>query len=342
MRSRRPSYFSMRSVSRRSRALIGASFAAILAACGGKAHGAPVHVTIPPGASVRTAADSLHRVGLVAWPRLFRLYAKATGEDRDIKAGTYALRSGESWSLLLQALRDGEGLERRLTIPEGWNLINIVLALATALGAPADSVAIAVRDTALLRELDLPTPTLEGYLFPDTYIFAYGTSPRLAVRELVHRFQQEWQPRWDDRLQQLAMSRNDIVTLASIIEREARLPEERPVISAVYHNRLRMQMPLQADPTVEYALGGHRDRLFYKDLDVESPYNTYRHPGLPPGPIASPGRASLEAALYPAAVPYLYFVASPDGHHEFRTTFKAHTEAVQEARRERRERAQRE
>jgi UPF0755 protein len=313
----------------------------VLAGCRVDGPGTPVKVTIPPGASLRTATDSLHRAGLVGWPRMFRLYAKATSDDRGIKAGTYTMRSGESWTRLIQALREGEGLERRVTIPEGWNLLNIVPALATALGAPPDSVEAAVRDTALLRELDVPTPTLEGYLFPDTYIFSYGTSPRVAVREMVNRFLQVWEPAWDDRLQQLAMSRNDVIALASIIEREARLPEERPVISAVYHNRLRLQMPLQADPTVEYALGMHRDRLYYRDLDVESPYNTYRHPGLPPGPIASPGKASIEAALFPAAVPYLYFVASPDGHHEFRTTFKAHTEAVQEARRERREHSQR-
>jgi UPF0755 protein len=347
MRSQPRFSSSMRCASRRDlvrgrRALLAVCCAALLGACGSGVHGARVKVTIPPGASMRTAADSLHHAGLVAWPRLFRLYAKTTGEDRDIKAGTYTLRSGESWSMLIHALRDGEGLERRLTIPEGWSLLNIVPALATALGAPPESVAVAVRDTALLRELDVPTPTLEGYLFPDTYIFSYGTSPRVAVREMVNRFLHLWDPAWDDRLQQLAMSRNDVVALASIIEREARLPEERPVISAVYHNRLRLQMPLQADPTVEYALGMHRDRLYYRDLDVESPYNTYRHPGLPPGPIASPGKASIEAALFPAAVPYLYFVASPDGHHEFRTTFKAHTEAVQEARRERRERGQRE
>jgi UPF0755 protein len=128
------------------------------------------------------------------------------------------------------------------------------------------------------------------------------------------------------------MSRNEIVTLASIIEKEAVLPEERPVISAVYHNRLRRRMLLQADPTVQYALGLHRDRLYYRDLLIDSPYNTYKYPGLPPGPIASPGRASIEAALYPAHVPYLYFVAMPDGHHEFRVSSKAHAEAVRQAR----------
>ena len=128
------------------------------------------------------------------------------------------------------------------------------------------------------------------------------------------------------------MSRNDIVTLASIIEKEAKLPAERPVISAVYHNRLRLGMPLQADPTVQYALGHHVDRVTYKDLSIGSAYNTYRHSGLPPGRIASPGAASLEAAVNPANVPFLYFVAAPDGHHEFRTTFAGHTEARHELR----------
>lgn len=305
-----------------------------LVACAGSPHGAIVHVTIPPGATFRVATDSLHRAGLVEAPRLFRLYAQVTGRDRDIKAGTYGLQRDMGWSALVNALHEGQGLERRLTVPEGWSLREIVPALTTALGAPAESVEAAMRDTSLLRELDVPTPTLEGYLFPDTYVFAYGTAPRAAVREMVHRFEQVWDPRWDDRLQQLAMSRNDIVTLASIVEKEARLPEERPVIAAVYHNRLKAQMPLQADPTVQYALGEHHDRVTYHDLEVDSPYNTYRHPGLPPGPIASPGRASIEAALFPASVPYLYFVADTDGHHEFRTTFKEHKAAKAEIRRE--------
>jgi UPF0755 protein len=157
---------------------------------------------------------------------------------------------------------------------------------------------------------------------------------RTAVRQLVRRFQTVWDPSWDAQLQRLAMSRHDIVTLASIIEKEARLPEERPVISAVYHNRLRDQMPLQADPTVQYARGQHTARVLYRDLEIDSPYNTYRHRGLPPGPIASPGRASIEAALFPARVPYKFFVAHPDGHHEFRVTFEEHVEARQDVRRE--------
>lgn len=304
------------------------------AACNGGEREGYDRVTIPQGAAFRAAADSLHDAGFVSSPWLFRVYARLTGRDREIRAGTYVLQHGLSWNELVNALRRGQGIERRITIPEGWALREIVPELAEQLGVPEDSVRRAVRDTALLHALGIYTPTLEGYIFPDTYIFAYGTQPRTAVREMVRRFEEVWQPAWNSRLSELGMSRNDIVTLASIIEKEARLAEERPVISAVYHNRLRSGMPLQADPTVQYALGEHHQRVLYRDLEVDSPYNTYRHTGLPPGPIASPGKASLEAALFPAAVPYLYFVADSDGHHEFRTTFREHKAAKARIRRE--------
>jgi UPF0755 protein len=219
-----------------------------------------------------------------------------------------------------------------VTIPEGFSLAQITAAVASKLGQPLDSAQAAVRDTALLHQLDIPTPTLEGYLFPDTYTFQDGTTARAAVDAMVHRFEQVWKPEWTARLDTLHLSRNDVMALASIVEKEARLPEERPVIAAVYMNRLRTGMLLQADPTVQYALGKHVARVFYKDLDVDSPYNTYKHKGLPPGPIASPGRPSIEAALYPANVPYVYFVAFPDGHHEFRADLKGHEEAKLQAR----------
>jgi UPF0755 protein len=194
-------------------------------------------------------------------------------------------------------------------------------------------VRVAVRDTALLHALDIPTATLEGYLFPDTYVFPDGTTPRQAVRMMVSRFETVWLPEWDAQLQKRAMNRNDVMALASIVEKEAKLPEERPVIAAVYLNRLRAGMLLQADPTVQYAIGHHVSRVLYKDLAIDSPYNTYRYKGLPPGPIASPGKPSIVAALFPAQVPYLFFVAYPDGHHEFTTNFSAHSVAVKNARR---------
>jgi len=321
-------------VRHRARRRLGVASLALLAACGGASGGPGVRVTIPPGANFGVAVDSLARARVVSSPRLFRLYASLLGRDRALKAGTYVFPPGASWNDVLDALTRGKGLVHTVTIPEGFALSSIVPLLARALSVPPESVVAAATDSALRHQLDVPTPTLEGYLFPDTYTFADGTSAQEAVRMLVARFERGWKPEWNARLQALAMSRHDIITLASIIEKEARLAEERPVISAVYHNRLRIGMLLQADPTVQYALGRHVDRVLYKDLEVDSHYNTYKYPGLPPGPIASPGEASIEAALYPANVPYLYFVAHPDGHHEFRQTYSEHSEAKAQIRRE--------
>lgn len=308
-----------------------------LAACGGGGaedggDGAARRVVIPSGASFRAATDSLARHGVVATPRLFRLYARLTNRDRTIQAGTYDLRPGQSWGEILDALAAGRGVVVTFTIPEGLALVSIIPVMAEALEVAPESLEVAVRDTALRNRLDVPTETVEGYLFPDTYTFAPGTSARRAVETMVARFEEVWQDAWNERLQAMAMTRHAAVTMASIVEKEARVAEERPVISAVYHNRLRIGMPLQADPTVQYALGRHVERVLYRDLEVDSRYNTYRYPGLPPGPIASPGAASLEAAVHPADVPYLFFVAHPDGHHEFRRTYQEHLEAIRRIR----------
>lgn len=304
---------------------------ATLSACG-TPHGAPARVIVPRGATFKEATDSLARAGVVSWPRMFRAYARLTSGDRDIKPGTYILKKGTPWADIISALNGGKGLVNIITIPEGYSLQQIVPLLAKTLNVPEDSVNAAVRDTALLARLDIPTPTLEGYLFPNTYAFPAGTSARLAVSEMVREFERQWQPSWDARLSELKINRHDLVTMAAIVEKEAKLPEERPVIAAVYYNRLRDGQLLQADPTVQYALGKHLTRVFYRDLEVESPYNTYKHAGLPPGPIASPGAASLAAAANPASVPYKYFVAYPDGHHEFRATLNEHDAAKKSAR----------
>src|SRR2546423_9285729 len=151
---------------------------------------------------------------------------------------------------------------------------------------------------------------------------------------MVYAFERRWRPEWDSSAADLRINRNDLVTMAAIVEKEARVPEGRPVIGAVYYNRLRRGMLLQADPTVQYALGHHVGRVLYKDLAIKSPYNTYANKGLPPGPIASPGVPSLVAAANPANVQYLHFVATPDGHHEFRMTLEQHTNAVRQVRAE--------
>jgi UPF0755 protein len=321
-----------RSRLRRALACLGA--AAVLAACG-NGDSTTARVVVPSGAPVRVAADSLEHAGVVRSARLFRIYAWLRGGDRRIKAGTYEFRRGDSWGTVLGMLRAGKGILHTVTIPEGFALSQIEPLLSEKLGVPMDSVKAAVRDSALLARLDVPTPTVEGYLFPDTYTFADGTTARQAVDDMERRFEREWKPAWTARLDTIHMSRNDVMTLASIVEKEAELPEERPVIAAVYMNRLKAGMLLQADPTVQYALQSHTSRVLYKDLRVKSPYNTYQHLGLPPGPIASPGRASIEAALYPANVPYKYFVAAPDGHHEFRVDYRGHEAAVRAMRKAR-------
>jgi len=281
---------------------------------------------------MRVAAESLSKAGVIRSPRMFRFYAMVRGKDREIKAGTYQLHRGAKWSTVLEDLRAGKGIVYIVTIPEGYSLGQIVPLVSSKLGVPADSVDAAVRDTALLRQLNVPTPTLEGYLYPDTYTFQPNTTARSAVTAMARRFQAIWKPEWTARLDTIKMSRNEVMALASIVEKEAKVPQERPVIAAVYLNRLKHGALLQADPTVQYALGKHVSRVYYKDLEADSPYNTYKHKGLPPGPIASPGKPSIEAALYPANVGYEYFVAFPDGHHEFRMDLNAHEKAKLEAR----------
>lgn len=289
--------------------------------------GQPIRVVIPEGATMRVAAESLASAQLISTATGFRVYGRISGNDRALKPGTYLMKRGTPWPEIMRALIGGRGLVRSVTIPEGLALAQIAALVGKALDVPPDSMLAAAKDTALLRRLNVPTPTLEGYLFPDTYAFPEGTPPARAVSEMVRRFEREWDPRWDARLKELAMTRNEIMALASIIEEEAKLPQERPIISAVYHNRLKIGMPLQADPTVQYAQGVHVQRVMLKDLEIDSPYNTYKYPGLPPGPISSPGGESIRAALFPAKADYLYFVAHPDGRHEFTRSLDQHNAA---------------
>jgi UPF0755 protein len=289
-----------------------------------------VEVTIPVGSSLRQASDSLRSSKLISFPALFRSYARLSRRDRRIQAGTFLVNRGSSWSTILDTLTRGKGIGSNVTIPEGYSLASIETLLATKLSLHPDSVKSATRDSSRRVQFNIPTGTLEGYLYPDTYSLPRGVSARAGVGAMLARFTAVWDSDWDAVLPQIKMSRHEVVTLASIIEREAILEHERAVISAVYHNRLKLGMPLQADPTVQYAKGQHAERVLLKDLEIDSPYNTYKYPGLPPGPIASPGAPSIRAALFPAPVRYLYFVAHPDGHHEFRNTYAEHLIAKQQ------------
>lgn len=300
---------------------------ASLAACSPTPRGIPIRVIVPRGSSFAVATDSLKHAGLVGSPFLFRMYARFRKEDRNIKPGTYLLKRGTPWADIIEALNGGKGLVNTITIPEGFGLFQITPLLSERLQVPVDSVNAVVRDSALRTRVGASAETLEGYVFPDTYAFPVGTTAREAITEMVKGFERQWKAEWTARLDSVGLDRNKVMTLASIVEREARRPEERPVIAAVYLNRLKAGMLLQADPTVQFALGRHTPRVLFKDLEKDSPYNTYKYPGLPPGPIASPGSASIVAALNPAKVDYLFFVAAPDGHHEFRRTLPEHEQA---------------
>jgi UPF0755 protein len=268
---------------RRTLLVLAAAGLLAVVACGGR-DSTPVAVTIRRGANFPEAADSLAAHGIIRSPRLFAIYAARVGRDRRIRYGTYVLERGSSWNSVLTALESGRGIVNRVRVVEGWAAWDIVPALATALTVPEDSVTAAVRDTAFLRRVGVPrgTISLEGYLFPDTYFFPEGVTARQAVELMLRNFERTWRPEWTPRLAELKMTRHQIVTLASIIEKEVRKGEERPLVSAVYHNRLKISMPLQADPTIQFALGRRRPtRVFYRDLRVNSPYNTYRRVGLP-------------------------------------------------------------
>jgi UPF0755 protein len=217
-------------------------------------------------------------------------------------------------------------------VPEGFTVADIAAAAEARLGLPADSIRAAATDSALLREFRVAGPSLEGYLLPETYFVSRLISARALVREMAELFARSWRPDWDAKATALGLDRHQLVTLASIVEGEARVDGDRPLVAAVYLNRIRLGMPLQADPTVQYAIqvttGSRKPRLLERDYLFPSRYNTYLHPGLPPGPVGAPSVKSIEAVLAPAAVPYLYFVADLDGTHVFTRTYGEHLRAI--------------
>jgi len=321
------------------RALVFAALAVAGAGCGRRPNGPRVPVLIPPGATLESATDSLVAHGIVRNAGGFRLYAHLRRLPGSLKSGSYMLPLDARWSDLVATLSRGRGVEVRWTVPEGLMLWEIADLAESELGVPRDSFIAAARDPAARRDLGVPAdaPSVEGYLFPTTYVLPAHVGARELVRVMTREFAAQWQPEWTARLDSIHLSRHQLVTLASIVEAEVRYDPDRPFVSAVYQNRLARGMKLEADPTVIYAYGRRLKRVWEKNLAVASPYNTYLHTGLPPGPISEPGRASLMAALYPAQLPYLYFVAQPDGKHIFSTTFHDHEVAVETVKRMRAE-----
>ena len=282
-------------------------------------------VVIPAGYPTARIGALLESEGLVTSGRVFTWFCRLNGLDGKLEAGRYHLRSGDGIPAIARTLAAGKIWLKRFTVPEGYDEKKTAAAVAVAGICPAG---------AFLKAAAAGDPrgrvkrkNLEGYLFPDTYEVAADATPADVVTMMVDRFFQVMGPKEQARAAALGRSLDDIVVVASIVEREAMRKNEKPVVASVFYNRLKRGMRLESCATVIYALGRQPDRLTVQDLKVDSPYNTYRHDGLPPGPICSPGKDALLAALYPADTDYLFFVSNGDGSHTFSKTFGAHNAA---------------
>ncbi len=291
-----------------------------------------VFVDIPKGTGTRQIATQLADAGVVRNAWAFEL-VRALRPRASLKAGEYLFKKPASaWEVLGRIAR-GDIFYFVLVVPEGNNTFDIGAALEHQKIMPARAFLNAAHDPTLIRDLDPKAPSLEGYLFPDTYHLTRHTTPEQLCRTMTDRFRRAWKG-----LGAQNADVHDAVTLASLVEKEAKLPSERPTIASVFSNRLRARMPLQCDPTTVYAAlleDRYRGTIYRSDLESKQAYNTYQHAGLPPGPIANPGLASLKAALQPAQTDYLYFVALGDGSggHHFSSELAEHARAVQQYRR---------
>ncbi|HEY3067993.1 MAG TPA: endolytic transglycosylase MltG [Methylomirabilota bacterium] len=288
----------------------------------------PLVVEIPAHEGVVDVARRLARADAVRSGLGFMGMSFTRGTARSLKAGEYEIPAGATTVDVLALLESGRVRQHTVLHPEGATVSELARALeAERLASAADITRLAT-DATFLHSLGIEGPSLEGYLFPDTYHFVRGMRPEEILGRMVQRLRSKLSPEVRARAQERQLSLHELLTLASIIEREAVAPDEMRLISAVFWNRLRLRMPLQADPTVQYATGKERRTLTRADLLADHPYNTYRRVGLPPGPIASPGLPAIEAAVDPARVDYLYFVAVDERHHQFSSTVKQHNAAV--------------
>jgi len=287
-----------------------------------------VVIDFPAGTPLSALANLLEQRGVVRSGFRFRLYARLKGATRHIKAGEYEFSTALRPDAVLSKLVRGEVLLHQVTFPEGVTTQDIA-ALLTAQGlASADEVLAVAADANFAKDLGVAAPTLEGYLFPDTYRFARHLPVATILRTMVGRFFQYFGAAEEERALRLGLARHEVVILASVVEKETGSAPERPLIAGVFMNRLRRGIPLQSDPTVIYGIPDFDGNLTRVHLRTDTPYNTYTRRGLPAGPICNPGAAALDAVLSPAATPYLYFVAKGDGTHQFSVTLPEHNAAV--------------
>jgi UPF0755 protein len=291
----------------------------------------PVILEIPRGSTTREIANRLAASGVIEFSWQF-FAARALRPSAKLQAGEYRFTQPASVLDVYGRIARGDVFHHEVVIPEGFNMFDIAALLERQGLLPAADFLEAARDPSLIRDLAPQAITLEGYLFPDTYHIPSRTPARELCRILTRRFRVEWKKLQTD------AGVHPTVTLASLVEKETGIPDERPLVASVYHNRLRIGMKLDCDPTTMYAAileGRYRGAIHLSDLASANPYNTYKHSGLPPGPIANPGAASLRAALNPAETKYLYFVAHPDnsGRHQFSKDLASHNAAANRYRR---------
>ncbi|MCP1355392.1 endolytic transglycosylase MltG [Aneurinibacillus migulanus] len=296
-------------------------------------------VEIPPSSSLNKIGNILEDNKLIKDARLFSLYAKINGKGTDIKAGKYQLTTGQSIDELLKKMSDGDVYKDTITvtIPEGYTVEQIAARLEQKGLGKKDTFLKEVNSGVFPQEIVKSIPAdkrikyrLEGYLFPDTYEFKKGTTEHQIIERMLERFEDVWKTEWDGQLKQHNLTRHQAVTLASIVEREVRSDDERSKVAGVYFNRLAQQMPLQADATVQYLFGKQKERVMHSDLKQDSPYNTYKVKGLPPGPIASPGEAALQAVTKADKHKFLFYVTKKDGtgQHYFAATYQEHLKNI--------------
>jgi UPF0755 protein len=286
-------------------------------------------VDIAAGTALPQIAAQLEQAGVIGDARRFVRLARWREATQKIKAGAYEFSKAATPVEVLDRLVAGDVIKIRITIPEGYTLREIAARVAAAGIGPVEQFLQEAADPARIGKLGIPNRSLEGYLFPETYIVTATTTPAEVLRAMVDQFERQLTPGLVAAARARGLDRHGLVTLASIVQKEAGNEAEMPLIAGVFYNRLRKGMRLQADPTVIYGIPHFDGNLTRRHLETPTPYNTYTHAGLPPGPIASPGLAALRAVAQPAATQALYFVASGDGRHVFSTTLEAHNRAVQ-------------
>ncbi|MCA1958332.1 MAG: endolytic transglycosylase MltG [Nitrospira sp.] len=293
-------------------------------------HPSPKVVVIPAGWTLQQVAALLEREQVIKSRFAFVWLARSQEADRKVQPGEYELHAAMPPADILSKLLTGRVVLHSVTIPEGYTIAQIADMLSERnITDRAEFIRLA-RDKSFIQTLKISAESLEGYLFPDTYRFARRTAAADVIKTMVDQLDRVFSAEWQGRAKELGLTRHQVLTLASVIEKETGSADERPRISSVFHNRLKKNIPLQSDPTVIYGLPHFDGNLRKKDLSHPSPYNTYRWVGLPPGPIASPGADSIRAALYPASTPHLYFVSKNDGTHYFSTTLLQHNKAVEQ------------